>query len=424
MSTERAPRRSVHLVAALTAALALVLSAAPAGAVSSDQVGVFPTWQVAGASGSFTATPVFPASAGFPATPVTSTSTVLTPQSGASAYLNAGTGFGQEFGSSRLQPYLTFGAAAGRANSTTTITFDAAPPSGWGFALGDVDAEWIFIQAYANAARTIPLPPSDLGFRGAENYCAPSPRPSGCSAAPFTDAPVWVTAPETFDGIDYVPGTLRGNSLPGSPGPTRDTAGAYGWFTPSSAVRAMTLTFGVRDGSPTSQLWMASPAPRLDVRGTVVPPAGMGSRPLSVVISEADGSPVEDYAAAPLMVPVDPATGAFEVELPQSAEGYIAQVVVPDGFVAPEPVRVPGVPSGADGAVVLDPITVAAAPTEPDPEPTTPPSAAPVGDTPDPSASPVPRLAASGGSAPALLGMVALAAAVLAVGTLLLRRRA
>jgi hypothetical protein len=62
--------------------------------------------------------------------------------------------------------------------------------------------------------------------------------------------------------INYVPGTLRGNSLPGAPAPTRDTAAAYGWFRPTVPVLAMDFTFGPRAGAPSYQLWLAAPAPK------------------------------------------------------------------------------------------------------------------------------------------------------------------
>src|SRR6478736_5896686 len=260
--------RAMLLSLALALAGAVALTPSAASAVGSGQVGVFPTWTVSGSSGAYTATPTFPASAGFPATTVTSTGSTLASPSGVTAFLGAGTDFGAEYGTSRSQPYLTL-SPAGSSNSVTSISVAGAPPAGWGFALGDIDADWAFIQVFSDAAQTSPLPLASLGFQSAGNYCTATPKPGACTSGPYTDAPVWVTAPETFDGISYVPGTLRGNSMPGAPAVTRDTAGAYGWFQPDPAVRSIRITFGIRDGFPTAQLWLASPAPKVVITGTV-----------------------------------------------------------------------------------------------------------------------------------------------------------
>jgi len=403
--------RALLMSTALALAGAVALAPA-AGAVEPGQVGVFPVWSVSGASGAFTATPTFPASAGFPATTVTSTGSTLASPSGVTAFLGAGTDFGAEYGTSRSQPYLTL-APAGTSNSVTDIRFDGAPPAGWGFALGDVDADWAFIQVFSDAAQTMPLPVSAAGFQSAGNYCAATPKPGACTNAPYTDAPVWVTAPETFDGIDYVPGTLRGNSMPGAPSATRDTAGAYGWFQPDASVRGIRITFGIRDGFPTAQLWLAAPAPKVVITGTVTTPdapAGAAAPAgTAVQIEQPNGEPLLDIEDQPLTVPVDPATGTYTVELEQSEAGYLAEVIVPPGYVVPDPVPLPGLPddpetlAAAAPPVIIEPVAVT-----PTPEPPAPPAPAPAA---------APQLAESGGSAdPVLLGIAgALVAAGLAL---------
>ncbi|GAA5203911.1 hypothetical protein [Microbacterium jejuense] len=382
--------RAFALPIALALAGAAALVPAAAHAVESGQVGVLPTWAVSGSSGAYTATPTFPASTGFPATTVTSTGSTLASPSGVTAFLGAGTDFGAEYGTTRSQPYLTL-SPAGSSNSVTDISFDGAPPSGWGFALGDIDADWAFIQAFSDAAQTSPLPPAAVGFRSTGNYCAATPKPGACAGGPFTDAPVWVTAPESFDGIDYVPGTLRGNSLPGSPATTRDTAGAYGWFQPDATVRSIRITFGIRDGFPTAQLWLASPAPKVVITGTVTtpdPPAGLVvPEGTTVQIEDPDGTPLLDIEDQPLTVPVDPETGTYTVELEQSEAGYVAEVIVPTGYVAPEPVPLPGLPEDPETLeatappVVIEPVVT---PT-PTPTPTLTPTPTP---TPTPTATP------------------------------------
>lgn len=323
---------------------ALTLVGTPAAAVLPDEVGTFPTWDLAGGSGAFTATATFPATARFAPVTVRSDATSVTGPSGVSGFLGASTAFGQDFGSTKSQPYLNVSTAAGQSNSTTTLEFDGPQPDGWGFALGDVDADWVFIQAFADREGTIPLAPAQLGFQSAGNYCTNSPRPGSCAAGPYTDQPVWVTAPETFDTVNYVPGTLRGNSLPGSPAAGLDTSGAYGWFKPTADIGLLRLTYGARAGFPIFQLWLASPAPKATITGTVELPGPPGE-PVPddtlVQLNNGDGTPVLDVEEQPVQVPVDP-DGSFAIETEQRADDDPYQVVVipPPGFTAPPPITV------------------------------------------------------------------------------------
>lgn len=350
-------------VAGLAGALALV--GTPASAVLPDQVGVFPTWSIAGGTGAYTATATFPTSAGFAPVSVTSNATTVTGPSGVTGFLGASTAFGQDFGSTRSQPYLNISTAAGQANSTTTLTFTGPQPDGWGFALGDIDADWVFIRAWADPGRTTALAPAELGFQSAGNYCTNVPRPGSCSAGPYTDQPVWVTAPETFDGVDYVPGTLRGNSLPGSPAPGLDTSGAYGWFTPTTDVAVIELLYGARSGFPIFQLWLASPAPKATITGTVeLPdqPAGTPIPPETVVqLNNEDGTPVLNAEELPVQAPVAP-DGTFTIVTEQrpADDPYQLAVVPPPGYSAPPPIAVVA-DSAAPAPVVFE---LAAVPTE------------------------------------------------------------
>jgi hypothetical protein len=406
--------KRVTLLAATVGIVAVSAIPSQASALEPDEIGVFPTWTVAGTSGAFTATPTFPDSAGFPATTVTSTGTTLAAPTGVSAFLGASTDFGAEFGSTRSQPYISLAPAAGLANSTTTVTFASAPPEGWGFALGDIDADWAFIQAYAGPGLTNPVSVADLGYQSSGNYCTNSPRPSTCAAAPYTDAPVWVTAPETFDGTNYVAGTLRGNSLPGAPLATRDTSGAYAWFQPAVPIQTLQITFGVREGFPTAQFWLASPAPKVIVNGTVTTtdaPAGQAVPPATTVqVNDADGTPLLGIDEQPLRVAVDPATGVYTVELEQDPDGYQAVVIPPAGYTAPAAIAIPGVPdnpatlTATAAAIVIAPIAV---PVVPDP-------AAPAA---------VPQLAYGGVDLPVGGLVTAVASVLLGGGLLALRSR-
>lgn len=367
-------------------------SATAAAAVEPDEVGTFPTWQLGGASGAFTATATFPAAAGFAPVTLTSDASTLTGPSGVTGFLGASTAFGQEFGSSRSQPYLNIGTRPAGAYSTTTLTFSGVQPDGWGFAFGDVDADWVFIRAWTDAARTDALDIAELGFQSAGNSCTNVPRPGSCGAAPYSDAPVWVTAAETFDTVDYVPSTLRGNSLPGAPAVTRDTSGAYGWFLPSVDISVMEVLVGPRDGIPTVQLWLAAPAPKATIIGTItVPGESVVPDGTIVQLNNADGSPVLDAEEQPVSTPVGPdGSFVFETEQRPADDPYELVVIPPAGYTAPEPVLVIADTAAPAAVAILMP------PVEPE-------------------------LAASG-AAPGLVPLVALGA-VLSGAFLVIRRR-
>jgi hypothetical protein len=204
-----------------------------------------------GASGAYAATSQYSTSydfasgqvtvpaAGFPAAHISTDSTNPTSPSGASAFLNSSTPFGQAFGSSQGEPYALLHLATGRKPSTTVITFDSSPAAGtWGFALGDVDAENVQVQAYGPG--DTPLPVSDLGFEGTFNFCTGKPLPSTCKGMTGTDRPNW----------DASTGTLRGN--------VADTDGASGWFRPSASITKLVLTATLNSGIPAFQLWIAA----------------------------------------------------------------------------------------------------------------------------------------------------------------------
>lgn len=353
MDTRRTVRSTLTaLVVAAVLGATTTVTAAPAAALAPDEVGVWPQWQVSGS----TATAVFPASAAFPVTTLTTDQTrPLTAPSGESAFLGDSTALGQEFGSSRAQPYLSLGPA-GVGASVASISFDGPQPAGWGFALGDIDADWVYITAYAGPGLTNPLTLDQLGFRGAGNYCTNVPKPTACGAAgPYTDQPTWVAAAENFDGIDYVSGTLRGSAT----GAIVDTAGAYAWFTPTAPIQTLQLMFGIRRGIPTGQLWIVAPAPKVTVTGSVV--VDGGTPPGTVAeIREADGDPILDIEELPFTVPVAP-DGTYTADLPQDADGYQVVILPPAGFTAPEdPLLVPGIPPGGTTVVVAPSIVVTA----------------------------------------------------------------
>lgn len=372
MGKKKTAQAVVGFVAAVF--VAGMLNAPAASAVPAGDVGVYPAWQTAGSAGAFTGSATFSPSTGFPGATFTSNSTTLKAPSGESAWLGASTGFGQEFGSSRSQPYLYLSPAAGQTPSTTVLTFDGQPPAGWGLALGDIDADWV--QLIPRDAAGAPLAPSTLNPQDTSgtpllNYCNNAvPKPSTCAGpGPFLDHPWWVgDVPSAVPGSPtvYPPGSVVGN------GP--DTVGSYDWFKPSAAVRSIDIIFTVNSGFPIYQLWLAAPAPAVTITGSVTIPDAPGA-PIPdgtvVQLNSQDGTPVLDIEDKPVVAPVAP-DGSFEIESEQR-DFYEIAVVPPAGYTAPPPVLVAAnVPT-----VVAPPLVVAPVVTTPTPTPTPTSSASP-----------------------------------------------
>jgi hypothetical protein len=218
----------------LAAAIALIGMVLYPAAHAADLVAEYGHWDMSGKTGTVTVPGGM-----FPVGDVTTDSTRVGTPSGASSYLNESTPFGAEFGSSRNKIYLQFGAVSSTKPSTTTIAFRTPTPArDWGFALGDIDAEKVKVEATGADGRK--LTTAELGFKDAFNYCESTPRPSSCSRGPFTDKPVWDTAADTLVGR----------------GP--DTDGASGWFMPTKPVKSLTLVYSVLTGIPVAQLWLAA----------------------------------------------------------------------------------------------------------------------------------------------------------------------
>lgn len=170
--------------------------------------------------------------------------------SGASTFLNPSTPPGGFFGSSQNRPYLNLRPAADQpdAPSTTTYSFTAPTPSGgWGFVLGDVDADRIVISA--TGADGAPVSAEELGFQGVFNYCGGSP--SVCTPTEPASLPSWDSQSFTLDGNPEA----------------ADTDGAAAWFRPAVSLTSLTFTYFQRSGLPIYQTWFASIA--RDISGVV-----------------------------------------------------------------------------------------------------------------------------------------------------------
>jgi LPXTG-motif cell wall-anchored protein len=216
--------------------------------------------------------------AGFPTATVTTNSGRKQVGAGTSAFLGSSTPFGGEYGSSQGKQYLVLGTATG-GPSTTTVSFATPTPAGWGFALGDVDADTVRVQA--TGADGSPVSTADLGWQGAFNYCQNTPRPTGCTGTgPFTDVPRW----------DPTSATLVGGIL--------DTSGASGWFRPVVPIKSLTLTFTAQTGIPSYQLWAA--ALSVSITGTVRTDCDRHGPRSTVRLLDTDGSPVLDTAGDPV----------------------------------------------------------------------------------------------------------------------------
>lgn len=237
----------VSVVAALMVSLGVPMASAQAPITG------YGSWGVSGDGASWTGTFTPPSVAGFPsATLVTNSLTPATP-TGVTTWLGPTTAFGAVFGTSQNLPYLQLRTTTSTATSTTTIAFASPTPvqsggSGWGFTLGDIDADKVAVSA-TDISGT-PVTAAQLGWQGAFNHCAVSPKPSGCPAGESTDVPTW----------DPTTATLTGNVL--------DTGGASGWFRPTVPLATLTLVFTPLSGLPTFQLWVAA-AGSLGVSGTV-----------------------------------------------------------------------------------------------------------------------------------------------------------
>jgi hypothetical protein len=220
----------------LTCALVAITLVAPVAspAQAAGGTGTWGKWALSGSSGTLDLSV-----GGFtsPSGSFTTNGTRLSSPSGANTWLNGATDPGAQFGTSRNSNYLQIGTVSGGGPSTTTITFDnATPSSGWGFVLGDIDADKVAISATDAAGNPVAVAP---WFQNTFNYC------NGMSPAPCsgdTDTPSW-------------------NSTDTLTGSGSDTDGASAWFRPTTSIKTLTFTFSRLSGFPVYQIWFAGDTP-------------------------------------------------------------------------------------------------------------------------------------------------------------------
>lgn len=367
----RAAGRRTSLAAGIAIIGGALIAPTAAIAVPPGTIGTFPTFGLMPSATPglrFDGTVDFADSAGFPATTLTTDATSASTASGQSAFLGASTGFGQYFGSTRAQPYLSLSLAQGGATSTTVLDFSEPAPAGWGFALGDIDADLVEIvaeRADGTVLTGAEVGAGNIGEPALLNYCNNSPKPSTCAGpGPFTDTPAYYPDGTTVGGTTYDDPVVVGSGS--------NTLGAYAWFVPTTAVSRLTLRFTGQAGIPNYQLWLAAAAPVATITGTI---AGPGATPapadVTVNLEQPDGAPVLDLLNEPVVAPVA-ADGTFAIETEQAA--YRLSFDVPDGFEPIPPVVVDATTGdvtvapivldaiGSDPAPVVPPITPSAPP--------------------------------------------------------------
>ncbi|MGG7307069.1 carboxypeptidase regulatory-like domain-containing protein [Curtobacterium sp. AB451] len=316
------------VTAALTAlALGGGLALVGASSASAEPAGHWGTFTLAGQTKAYTGTVSMP---GFPETTFTSNSRQSTVVSGNSTWQGPNTGPGAAYGSSRGNTYLNqrpLADAAGQP-SVTTYTFAEPTPgaSSWSFVLGDVDADRATISAVTQAGAAATA--TDLGFQSVYNSCsATSPGGWSCPADPDgstgRDVPTW--DPATL--------TLTGNA--GSV----DTAGATAWFTPTTPLTSLTITYERRSGFPVYQTWFANRTAAITgtatLDGTPIPGA-------TVTVTAPRGT---------VYTTTTDAEGEYAFpELPV-INGYTVSITAPpgaNGASTATDVSLNGVPGGAD----------------------------------------------------------------------------
>lgn len=214
---------------------------------SATPTGNWGTFTVSGSSRAFTGSVTMD---GFPATTFSSNSRQATVIGGASTWQSAATPVGAAgYGTSRGSTYINQRPNADTATSPSTTTYTFAEPapggSSWAFVLGDIDADQATISA--TDANGNPVAASGLGYQGSYNSCSQAPTVGGWSCPPDPDGTTGKDTP-TWNAATA---TLSGNAT------ATDTAGATAWFSPTAALKTLTISYQRRSGFPVYQTWFA-----------------------------------------------------------------------------------------------------------------------------------------------------------------------
>jgi len=176
-------------------------------------------------------------------------------------WLTAQTPFGAVFGPSGPSTTIQFfnqriDAGLGSV-ATTTFTFNRPfPANRLGFAVGDIDVDFLTITATDGNGN--PVPGSRLAG-GVFNFCdVEVDQPGDCDAGPY-QIPVWT------------PGSNGGTVTPTPPAPDdEESDGASAWFRPTVSLKTLTLVFQgyPNASSPSYRAWFAA-LPRTKIATTV-----------------------------------------------------------------------------------------------------------------------------------------------------------
>jgi SdrD B-like domain len=235
---------------------------------------------------------------------------------GTTNWLPAWTPFGAIHGSSQGSAYLNLRPAANNSFSPSTTTYVFAtptPPAGWGFVLGDIDADMVVVSA-TDAAGS-PVSSAGLGLQAVFNYCDGSPRPSSCTNPP----------PGTlFD----VPTATLGVTSVSIVGNVADTNGAAASFQPTVPLSTLTFVYIWQAGFPVYHTWFAS-LTRF-ISGTVTVDGSPGLGGVEMTLTDSQGAVVATTVTAP--------DGTYSFDGLGPADGYTVTMTTPDGYqpVGPE----------------------------------------------------------------------------------------
>jgi hypothetical protein len=208
----------VSLVVATAVVFGFALGVSPVGATTTAE---YASYTVNGTTGSVSFV------GNFPSATFSSQSTV---QGFSQVVLGASTPFGAVYGSSVGQSYLALSSPPISGSSSTVFTFaSATPATGFGFTLGDIDAESVTISATTTGG--VAVTAAELGYTDSFNY------------ASGADVPTWNAGTST----------LIGN--------VAETSGASGWFSPTVPLVTITFTSTTLSGSPDYRVWMAALIP-------------------------------------------------------------------------------------------------------------------------------------------------------------------
>jgi hypothetical protein len=228
---QRALTPVIRLVIAAAAVFGFGLVALPVGATTTAE---YASYTVSGTTGSVNFV------GDFPSATFSSQRTVQGPFS--STVLAASTPFGAVYGSSAGQFFIRLSSPTTAGSSSTVFTFaSATSATGFGFTLGDIDAESVTISATTTGG--VGVTAAELGYQSSFNY------------ASGADLPTWIAGTST----------LVGN--------VADTSGASGWFSPTVPLETLTFTSTTLSGSPDYQVWMAALIPDPEPTTTTTAPA-------------------------------------------------------------------------------------------------------------------------------------------------------